>query len=97
MFLYSNLKDSTPSVCMGDVGQAIFNAFSVWEACVRLRRCQDAPWTSNRAACALESRLGKKDWSARSFDNLNRPLFAGDPEVRILGYGKEQMWKQIFT
>lgn len=28
---------------------------------------------------------------------LNRPLFAGDPEVRILGYGKEQMWKQIFT
>ena len=24
---------------------------------------------------------------------LNRPLFAGDPEVRILGYGKEQMWK----
>ena len=29
--------------------------------------------------------------------DLNRPLFAGDPEVRILGYGKEQMWKQIFT
>ena len=28
---------------------------------------------------------------------VNRPLFAGDPEVRILGYGKEQMWKQIFT
>ena len=28
---------------------------------------------------------------------LTRPLFAGDPEVRILGYGKEQMWKQIFT
>ena len=28
---------------------------------------------------------------------LNRPLFAGDPEVRILGYGKEQMWQQIFT
>ena len=25
------------------------------------------------------------------------PLFAGGPEVRILGYGKEQMWKQIFT
>jgi transposase len=23
---------------------------------------------------------------------VNRPLFAGDPEVRILGYGKEQMW-----
>jgi len=30
-------------------------------------------------------------------EGLNRPLFAGDPEVRILGYGKEQMWKQIFT
>ena len=28
---------------------------------------------------------------------MNRPLFAGDPEVRILGYGKDQMWKQIFT
>ncbi|WP_203228082.1 hypothetical protein, partial [Roseovarius dicentrarchi] len=28
---------------------------------------------------------------------MNRPLFAGDPEVRMLGYGKEQMWKQIFT
>ena len=28
---------------------------------------------------------------------LNRPLFAGDPEVRMLGYRKEQMWKQIFT
>ena len=28
---------------------------------------------------------------------LNRPDFTGDPEVRILGYGKEQMWKQIFT
>ena len=24
---------------------------------------------------------------------LNRPLFGGDPEVRMLGYGKEQMWK----
>ena len=22
---------------------------------------------------------------------MNRPLFAGDPEVRILGYGKEQI------
>ena len=30
-------------------------------------------------------------------DTLSRPLFAGDPEVRILGYGKEQMWKQILT
>jgi len=28
---------------------------------------------------------------------LNCPDFTGDPEVRILGYGKEQMWKQIFT
>ena len=28
---------------------------------------------------------------------VNRPDFTGDPEVRILGYGKEQMWKQIFT
>ena len=28
---------------------------------------------------------------------LSGPLFAGDPEVRILGYGKEQMWKQILT
>ena len=28
---------------------------------------------------------------------VNRPLFAGDPEVRILGFGKEHMWKQIFT
>jgi hypothetical protein len=28
---------------------------------------------------------------------MNRPGFTGDPEVRILGYGKEQMWKQIFT
>jgi hypothetical protein len=26
---------------------------------------------------------------------LNRPLFAGDPEVRILGYREEQMWKQM--
>jgi hypothetical protein len=33
----------------------------------------------------------------RRFSAVNRPLFAGDPEVRILGYGKEQMWKQIFT
>ena len=34
----------------------------------------------------------------RVFDKVvNRPLFAGDPEVRILGYGKEQMWKQILT
>ena len=24
---------------------------------------------------------------------VNRPLFAGDPEIRILGYGKEQMWE----
>ncbi|MFK7871500.1 MAG: hypothetical protein AB8B58_19970 [Roseobacter sp.] len=32
-----------------------------------------------------------------SLIEVNRPLFAGDPEVRILGYGKEQMWKQIFT
>ena len=30
-------------------------------------------------------------------DCLNRPGFTGDPEVRILGYGKEQMWKQKFT
>jgi hypothetical protein len=28
---------------------------------------------------------------------LNRPLFPGDPEVRMLGYGKEQKWKKIFT
>ena len=28
---------------------------------------------------------------------MNRPDFTGDPEVRILGYGKEQTWKQIFT
>ena len=28
---------------------------------------------------------------------VSGPLFAGDPEVRILGYGKEQMWKQILT
>ena len=28
---------------------------------------------------------------------LNRPLFDEDPEVRILGYGKEEIWKQIFT
>ena len=28
---------------------------------------------------------------------VNRSDFTGDPEVRILGYGKEQMWKQIFT
>ena len=27
---------------------------------------------------------------------MNRPIFVRDPEVRILGYGKEQMWKQIF-
>ncbi|MDA9822543.1 hypothetical protein N9C56_08540 [Paracoccaceae bacterium] len=29
--------------------------------------------------------------------DVNRPDFTGDPEVRILGYGKKQMWKQIFT
>jgi transposase len=29
--------------------------------------------------------------------DMNGPLFAGDPEERMLGYGKEQMWKQIFT
>ncbi|WP_299372830.1 hypothetical protein [uncultured Tateyamaria sp.] len=27
--------------------------------------------------------------------DLNRPLFAGDPEARILGYGKEELWKAI--
>jgi hypothetical protein len=26
---------------------------------------------------------------------MNRPLFAGDPEVRTVGHGKEQTWKQI--
>ena len=26
-----------------------------------------------------------------------RYLFAREPEVRILGYGREQMWEQIFT
>ena len=30
-------------------------------------------------------------------ETLNRSLFSGDPEVRIRGYEKEQMWKQIFT
>ena len=30
-------------------------------------------------------------------NGLNCPDFTGDPEVRILGYVKEQMWKQIFT
>ena len=28
---------------------------------------------------------------------LNRPLFVGDPEVGMPGYGKEQMWEQMFT
>ncbi len=28
---------------------------------------------------------------------MNRPLFAGNPEVSILCYGKEQMWKQVST
>ena len=37
------------------------------------------------------------DRERRMVERLNRPLFAGDPEVRILGYGKEEMWKQIFT
>ena len=35
--------------------------------------------------------------SSLVLSQVNRPLFAGGPEVRILGYGKEQMWKQIFT
>ena len=28
-------------------------------------------------------------------DGMNRPLFAGDPEVRILGYGQEEFWEEI--
>ena len=36
------------------------------------------------------SRDLEQKWS-RAVELVNRPLFAGDPEVRILGYGKEQM------
>ena len=34
-------------------------------------------------------------WEMGEDAKVSGPLFAGDPEVRILGYGKEQMWEQL--
>ena len=50
----------------------------------------------NIAREAFPDVLGKPDPlgdEAKTPIILNRPLFAEDPEVRMLGYGKEQMWK----
>ena len=43
-------------------------------------------------ALSMESPFPLQDIVVAGFP-LNRPGFTGDPEVRILGYGKEQMWK----
>jgi hypothetical protein len=45
---------------------------------------------------ALREELKDKPSELKRYEDMNRPDFTGDPEVRILGYGKEQMWKQIF-
>jgi hypothetical protein len=46
--------------------------------------------------CVALARSGTADQNdiLGRFD-MNRPLFAGDPELRILGYGKEELWKEI--
>jgi hypothetical protein len=88
-------------------GQALYSDLAI-EICISLRVVFRFPLRQTQGFMRSISKLMGLDLAVLDFSNLSRRgkglkdalnhlLFGGDPTVRMLGYGKEQLWKQIFT